>query len=113
MVYSNRCICGYVSYTFQKFFDISLMIPNIWKALFNNIIFENLKSENLECIYPCENCGEIFSLQKEQKFLKLPKILVISLQRFNQFSDSTIKTEIYFPNIIDLSNFIDKDYLKD
>ena len=42
----------------------------------------------------------------------MPKILVISLQRFSQFSDSTIKTEIDFPNIIVLSYFIDKDYLK-
>ena len=42
----------------------------------------------------------------------MPKILVISLQRFSQFSDWTIKTEIDISNIIDLSNFIDKDYLK-
>ena len=112
MIYSYKCICGYISYRFQNTFDISLSIPLSKKENFHNIMKDNFKEELLEWISPCENCGEILSHKKEQKFLKLANYLIISFQKFSNFSDSLINTEIDFPDKIDLNIYCDKDYFK-
>ena len=66
MMYSYTCILGYVSYTFQMFLNISLSIPNFQKALFNNIIFENFKSENLEWIKLCRKTVKYYFIKKNK-----------------------------------------------
>ena len=60
-----------------------------------------------------KNAVSILFHNKEQIFIKLPKISGIYFQRFSHFSDSIIKTKIDFPNIINLNNFCDNDYFKD
>lgn len=112
MIYPYKFICEYISYIFQNTLDISLSLPLTKKDNFHNIIQENFKKEVLEWINTCENCCEILSYKKEKKFWKLSFYLVISYQRFSNFSDSLIKAEIDFPDNIDLNIYCDNEYFK-
>jgi len=75
---------------------------------------ETLKDDNK---YACPTCDEKQEAEKGSKFGKLPKILMLQLQRFTidmqTFNRKKLNDEVSFPLILNVNPFLDKDQLKD
>ena len=70
--------------------------------------FKNFKdSEKNGTIY-CQNCEDEVSANIEHLMCSLPHIIVIILDRGNERNEYNCKVD--FPEVIDLSSFIDKRY---
>jgi len=77
------CNCKYKSYSFEPFISMSLDI--IENQSIANLIIKSLLHELREADdWRCEGCNQKCSYIKMKKIWKLPKILFISLNRFNE-----------------------------
>ena len=110
------CECGYKSFSFEKILDIPLLLPNNkYSDNLNliNLLNNYLSGEKFKWDSKCEKCKEKnLYHQKSIQFAKLPKILVFSIQRYNYLSYGKSNKSVSFNDEIDLSNFIDKDLVK-
>ena len=110
------CECGYKSFSFEKILDIPLLLPN--NRYSDNLNLINLlnnyfSGEKFKWDSKCEKCKEKnLYHQKSIKFAKLPKILVLSIQRYNYLSYGKSNKSVSFNEEIDLSSFIDRDLVK-
>ena len=76
-------------------------IPN--KCKFSTILFENIgKLNNL--IINCKRCRKEIEIKEETKFIKLPEILIFTLERYQ---GPTNDAEIIPDEIIYMSNYVD------
>ena len=105
--YMNKCtVCGYVSYNFDKFKNLSLEIEGCMD------IFQSLKKyntiDNIED-YKCPNCQKTVTLEKTAFLSSLPNILIIHLKRIvmNYAEDKIqkINSRFEFPTSLDLKEY--------
>ena len=90
--------------TFCYFIDQNMYLDNIYqKCYFKKVIEENLPPNN-EIEMECEKCKKMMKLTEETKLVKLPEILVFTLERF---LGGVNKVEIIPDDILDLQNYAD------
>ena len=106
------CTCNYITYSFQKLLDFSLLIPdNLDIMSIEDLIEYYFKSDVVEFKYLCPNCKRKCDHSKEIKLVSLPKILIISLQRINWALKIKNNAEIRFNEKLNLSKYVDNDFL--
>ena len=100
---------------FEKFGDFSL---NFFKKIFHNknfsennffsieeLITNFFKNEKIKDFF-CKNCGKKNEIEKTQKIIKYPKILIILIKRFQYFPNpKKISKKINFEKKLNLKNF--------
>jgi ubiquitin carboxyl-terminal hydrolase 8 len=88
--------CGYKSYTFDSFLDLSVGIPRKSVRITGYVGLEECLNSFIvpermaECGYKCPKCKGIDKMEKEMTIFRLPKVLVIHLKRFY---NSTMRRE--------------------
>jgi ubiquitin C-terminal hydrolase len=122
-------VCNNESVRSDKFLDLSLPIRNEFLKICNKSLemaFLNyLKPEYLGAgnEYKCENCAKkvwflIIQVNAEKflRFVKLPKILFIQLNRFEYDYISMDKKKIYdkltYPEILNMNKFFQNEFSK-
>ena len=74
---------------------------------------EIMKDDNK---YYCPNCQSKQEAEKGMKFGKIPKILMLQLQRFTidyqTFNRKKINDEVSFPLVLNINPFLDKDQIQ-
>ena len=93
--------CKYKSYSFEPFISMSLDIEE--NQSIANLIIKSLIHDVREADdWRCEKCNKKCSYIKMKKIWKLPKILFISLNRFNETFQKN-NSNIYINNIINFN----------
>ena len=103
-----KCECGCENYPFQQIMDIPLLIPeNIQITNIYNLLQNFFKNETVEKY--CERCKKQTKNSQQTKIARPPEILNLCIQRFQKEGQ---KNECYieFPEVLDLSEFIDSDF---
>ena len=111
--------CNYKSERNDKFLDLSLPIRNDFDKIYNKsltmAIYNFLKPEVLskENKYECEKCCKKVDALKYSKFSKLPKVLFVSLMRFDydifSFQRKKIYDKVTFPLLLNFNKYL-KDH---
>ena len=103
------CKCGYNTYSFEKYLDIPLLIPNNRDE--NNIydlLKEYIKIFKIKWEKPCINCKKSCEHSKIIKFNKLGDIIIISIQRINKFLNKKNECIIHFSEDLNMKEFCDE-----
>ena len=92
------------NYSFSYSIDQIIYLDNIFqRSNFKEVIKENLCSDNkveMECL----NCKTMMEVEEETKIVKLPEILIFTLERF---LGGTNKVEIVPDPILELESYVD------
>lgn len=114
--------CGFESKRDSKFFDMQLPISNPFENIQNTSIEQALKGLlDIEVLtgdnkYLCPQCQSKQDAEKGMKFGKVPKILMLQLQRFTidyqTFNRKKLNDEVTFPLILNVNPFLDKDQIQ-
>ena len=100
------CKCSFKDFSFQKTFDIPLLIPNDKKMEDLNELIESYFEEEHVAL-KCKNCSNK-NMINQKKFTQLPEILILSLQRLNQRTNRKNTIQIKFEEKLKMKHFIDK-----
>lgn len=108
------CECKSITYSFQKILDFPLLLPNNTSNIDPNIDIIDLlknyfKTETIDFEIKCEKCHKVLKHTKEIKISRPPEILILSLQRVDQTTQTKNECIVKFPPILDMSEFIDKE----
>jgi ubiquitin carboxyl-terminal hydrolase 47 len=110
--------CGYERNIFSEFLDLSLPIHDPYSNINNSSLEEALenyvKPEVLDedNKYECSGCNNKVRAVKGHIFDKLPKILIIQLNRFtfNMYGNAVkINEKISFPFVLNMNQLIEED----
>ena len=88
--------CGFKSYTFDNFMDLSVSIPRKAVRYTGYIDVAELMKVYIapvtmeRCGYKCTKCKAVDNMEKQMTIFRFPKILVIHLKRFY---NSTMRRE--------------------
>ena len=103
-----KSICRYCGelieeYSFCYFIDqIMYLDNNKFICNFSDILKKNFEKNNL--IMNCPNCSREINMDEDTKIIKLPEILIFTLERYQgEFNDVEIKPD----EIIDMRNYVD------
>ena len=110
MIYVYTCKCKHELYAFQYYMDLPLLIP----AGKNNLDLYQLldyyfKPETIDFETKCIKCNNKCTHNKKMRISEPPKILILSLQRFDHITKSKNNCLIRYQEIIDISKYIDKE----
>ena len=104
--------CGYKSYTFDNFMDLSVSIPRKSVRITGYVdVNECLKSyitpEIMErCGYKCSNkkCKKVDNFEKQFTIYRFPKIFVVHLKRFynSTMRREKLSTTVNIPDTLDV-----------
>ena len=103
---NGKCECNNIfdNYTFCYFIDQNMYLDNInQRCNFRKVLEENLPPKN-EIEMECQKCGKMMKITEETKLVKLPEILVFTLERF---LGGVNKVEIIPDEILDLQSYAD------
>jgi ubiquitin C-terminal hydrolase len=103
--------CEHESYSFEKFFDIPLIFEGSSNDSVSNLIKNYFQDDILKWDTPCENCGRKTEHSKTIKIGKLPDLLCISIQRFDEVTLSKSDNSVYVDDYINLRDYIDTQCL--
>ena len=109
-IIAYRCECGQDLFSFQILIDIPLLLPSeIIETNLNDLLDKFFEKEKIQFEYKCTNCLKVTSHEKVLKISKMPKILIISLQRMDHVNK--IKNEIFvnFEDTLNISKYVDND----
>ena len=105
-----KCECKTEIYSFQKLLDFPLLLPEkIPKLDIKDLLKIYCKTEVIDFETPCEKCKKVVKHQKEIKISRPPEILILSLQRTNQTTQKKNECIVTFPDILDISEFLDHE----
>ena len=92
-------------FSFSYFLDQNIYLDDInEKSLFSKVLFENIGKMN--CLtMNCKQCKQEINIEEEIKFIKLPEILIFTLERYNEIINNI---EIIHDKMIDMNNYLDK-----
>ncbi len=110
-----KCTCNYESYSFENYLDLPLLVIENGKDQDLKLLLQNyFGKDKLEWTSTCEGCklkGKTHI--KEVKLAILPEVLILSLQRCGGRSMlSKTSSNVKFYKLLNLSEFIDKDCVK-
>ena len=110
IITTYTCECKLAIYSFQKLLDFPLLLPdNCPKTTINNLLKSYFQTEVIDFGKKCEKCGKILKHKKEIKISRPPKILILSLQRIDQATRKKNECFVSFPQVLDMSEFIDQE----
>jgi ubiquitin C-terminal hydrolase len=104
--------CGYKSYAFDNFMDLSVSIPRKAIRMTGTIKLKEcldsfITPERMEeCGYKCIKCKGVDTFEKELTVYRFPKILVVHLKRFYNSSmrREKLNTTVEIPLTYDFSH---------
>lgn len=93
------CTCNHNSIVYEPFITIKLELnhDNMLNCLKKHLSWEN----NID--YKCEKCNNNTKFKKRFTLIKLPKILIFTLKRYNNFMQKN-DTPITFPSLFEIDN---------
>jgi ubiquitin C-terminal hydrolase len=99
-----KCHNEIEDFSFSYFIDLNLYLDSIkYKCDFNIVLYENYgKNNNL--VLNCPICKQEITIKEETKFIKLPEILIFTLERYQ---GPTNNVEIYPSELLDMSPYLD------
>ena len=111
------CECNKINYVFQQWCDIPLLLPINTKEIETgkikleliNLMENFFKEEVIQFDTRCKQCNKILPHKKFMKLCKLPKVIILSIQRFDYETKQNNNILVIFPEILDLKNYVDKD----
>lgn len=92
-------------YSFSYFIDQNIYLDNIPNNVdFSMVLFENFGHIN-NLTMNCPKCNEEINIKEKTKFIKLPEILIFTLERYKEVINNTfIKPD----ETIDMNSYLDK-----
>ena len=98
------CKLKYEDYSFSYFIDQNIYLDNVPKICnFSKVLFENIGKIN--CLtMNCKNCKKEINIKEEIRYIKLPEILIFTLERYQEIINNT---EIKPDEIIDMKQYLD------
>jgi ubiquitin C-terminal hydrolase len=107
----TKCnVCDSKYYNFETFYNLSI---NVEKDSIINSLIDFFSTNNHNDDWKCEMCNKCTSYKKTTKLWKLPKILVISLNRFDNKMNK-INKKIFMNHFINFKkgvHFFDNNFL--
>ena len=103
------CECGYETYSFQKILDLPLLLNKSGKVGIKELLDDYFKGEKIKFESKCENCFKKEIHKKKIKFSQPPNILILSLQRSNGRFLSKNTSPVFFPEYLDIRDYIDEE----
>lgn len=107
----HECMdCNFETYSFEKFLDLPVLLEgegrnfSIKSLLDSFFVVDKIKWET-----PCEKCKRKSYHKKTLKIGKLPEVLVISLQRYNNRYRRKNSSNVEINDQISMRSFIDSD----
>jgi len=101
----KRCNNNIDEFSFSYFIDQNLYLDNIkYKCDLRKVLNENFGNFN-NLILNCPQCKQEISIKEETKFIKLPEILIFTLERYQ---GPTNNVEIKPNETLDMSQYIDR-----
>lgn len=94
-IHEKKCeYCGYTTYYFDESVGLKLTFKNTKhksKIDLYTLILDNFKNPiKIKSSFLCQNCNQCFNILETIRIAKLPKILILSLQKTN--IENTMKT---------------------
>lgn len=100
----GKCHKKFNKNTFCYFIDLNMYLQNIYERCdFNKVIKENLPQANIFEM-ECFKCKNIMKMTEENKLVKLPEILIFTLERFLGGAN---KVEIHPDDYLELQDYLD------
>jgi ubiquitin C-terminal hydrolase len=99
--------CGMIHHNHEVVMNIMLSIDeshSIYECL-NNHFADEIVNSDTDHAWKCDGCNQCVESKKSTKLWRTPKILIISLKRFNS-NLQKINTHITAPFTIDISNHL-------
>lgn len=104
------CTCYYETYSFQVFLDIPLLLPGgTDRTSINDLLYDYFKKESINFNTRCEKCQKKKVHDKEMKLSKIPRILILSLQRMDERTHRKNNCEVKFDERLNLDDYIDDE----
>lgn len=92
--------------TYNQFVDQNLYLNNAFvkkKISFSNLLYENF-GKNMNLIMNCINCGKEIKVKEITKIVKLPEIIIFTIERFiGRINNIKITNE----KTINMKNYLD------
>ena len=107
----GKCQCKTIidNYSFSYFIDLNIYLDEIdSNCNFSDVLYSNIGGAN-NLSMNCPGCRREINLKEYTKFIKLPNILIFTLERYQ---GQTNNVEIN-PNPINLNKYIDKNLTVD
>ena len=116
-VHEKKCLnCDYVTYYFDETTGLKLNFISDYKRSIDltMLIKENfIKPITIKSSYACQKCQKGFYIVETTRIAKLPKILIISLQKTNNENNKKIPCVVNFKNnIFEIKEIVDKNLYK-
>jgi len=108
----GRCRCNHdiENYSFSYFIDLNLYLDEIdYRCRFSDVLNSNIGTPN-NLSMDCPRCGREVNLKEETKIIKLPDILIFTLERYQ---GETNNVEIVPDSNLDMRKYIDKNLMVD
>ena len=100
----KECQRNIFDYSFSYFIDQNIYLDNIPEnCYFSKVLFENLGNVN-DLTMNCPGCGKEIEVKEKTKIIKLPEILIFTLERYK---DRINYAYINPHEIIDMKNYLD------
>ena len=108
--------CNFTSFSFEKFLDLPLQFPQkppIGRPIdLYDMLNDHFKDEQIDWESKCEGCQCKTSHTKHTRISSLPKVLIISFQRYNIITNRKINASVKYGESIDLKDYIDNDLIE-
>ena len=105
--------CGFTSYSFEKYLEIPLLMPNEKECNLKYLLNNYLKTSKSLWEKPCESCKIICEYIKEIKFNILKDVLIISSKKINKFLNKKNLAFVNYEEIINMKDFCDETIIND
>jgi ubiquitin C-terminal hydrolase len=110
IITTYTCECKLAIYSFQKILDFPLLLPdNVTNISINDLLKSYFQTETIDFQNQCEKCKKVLKHKKEIKISRPPEILILSLQRIDQVTRTKNECFVSFPQVLDMSEFIDNE----
>ena len=107
------CNCNETTYSFQKIMDMPLLLNiNDNNININELLRRHFSIEYVSFNTICEKCKNKTTHKKFTNISHPPCILILSLQRIDFTRNIKIDCFVKIEEIIDISNYIDQDFIK-
>lgn len=111
-IHKKKCeLCQYQSYYFDESPGLKLNFEhtkNLAKIDLVQLIMDNFKGDiSIKSRILCQNCHKSFNVKEETRIAKLPKILILSLQKGNKENTQKIPWMVDYKEKIGIRDIVD------
>ena len=119
-VHEQKCkLCGYITYYFDESVGLKLTFDNCDKFNQNKkidlytLIMDNFKNPiPIKSTFLCKNCNQCYNILELIRIAKLPKILILSLQKTNIESTKKIPWIVKYTQDFGIKEIVDLNLCK-